>query len=93
MSEKIKVKRQNKKLVLGDGEVTGHQHVINDPTATMFDIGDGLMELNLPRAATLRHEHDGRPAEHRDIKLPSGVPTISRKRQYDPEDGWSPVED
>jgi len=87
-----KIKRQNGKLVLGDGEVTGHQHTIKDQQASMYQLDSELMLIKLPRASVLRHERNDVPAEHRDIKLPIGEPIVSRKRQYTP-DGWVKVED
>ena len=87
-----KIKRINGKLILGSGEVTGHEHTIRDRTAQMFALNADTNLLKLPRASVLRHEKGDVPAEHRDIKLPSGEPTVTHKRQYTP-DGWSRVED
>lgn len=86
------IKRINKKLVLGDGEVTGHQHTIRDSRARMFELDADTRALRLPRPALLRHERGDTPAEHRDIRLPSGEPTVTYKRQYTP-DGWERVQD
>ena len=86
------IKRQHGKLVLGDGEVTGHLHTIAAPRARMFEINTDDMRLELPTRAVLRHEIGDKPAEHRDIQLPSGVPTVTHKRQYIPN-GWTRVVD
>jgi len=86
------IKRHNGKLVLGDGEVTGHQHTIRDKSARMFRINVEDRALNIPDGATLRHERGDVPAEHRDIILPVGEPVVTTKRQYIPE-GWTPVLD
>jgi len=87
-----KVKRINRKLILGEGEITGHQHTIRDPKAVMYELDSDLMLLKLPRASVLRHERNDVPAEHRDIKLRIGEPIVSHKRQNIP-DGWAKVED
>jgi hypothetical protein len=87
-----KVKRQNGKIVLGDGEVTGHQHTIRERSAKFLKLDAETFKLELPRVALLRHEKGDTPAEHRDIRLPVGEPCITYKRQYSP-DGWSRVVD
>jgi len=86
------VQRQNGKLVLGDGEVTGHQHTIRDSHARLYELDNDKRLLKLPRAALLRHERGDVSAEHRDIPLPAGEPIVSYKRRYTP-DGWERVED
>lgn len=86
------IPRQNGKIVLGDGEVTGHQHTIRDTRAKFYELDADTRALKLPRASLLRHERGDTPAEHRDIRLPAGEPTVTYKRQYEPG-GWSRVED
>ncbi len=86
------IKRINGKLVLGDGEVTGHQHTVRDAKARFFELDADTSLLKLPRAALLRHERGDVPAEHRDIRLPAGEPIVTYKRAYQP-DGWSRVVD
>lgn len=93
MDTKLKaVERVNGKLVLGDGEVTGHQHTIRSPKAQMFEIDPDTRVLLLPEPVLLRHERGDVPAEHRDVQLPSGEPTVTYKRQYQPN-GWERVQD
>jgi hypothetical protein len=86
------IDRIGDKLVLGDGETTGHQHTIRENGARLFEINADTRLLKLPKMATLRHEKGDTPAEHRDIHLPIGEPCVTYKRQYSP-DGWSRVED
>ena len=86
------IKRTKGKLVLGNGEVTGHQHTIREKSARMFRINNDDRKLELPEQATLRHERGDVPAEHREIILPVGEPCVTVKRQYTPE-GWRYVED
>lgn len=88
-----KVKRIKGKIVLGDGEVTGHQHTVRERSAKLFKLDDERMLLELPKASLLRHEKGDVPAEHRDIRLPSGDPVIVHKRQYKAEGGWTRVID
>lgn len=92
MNQMKKLNRKNGKLILGDGELTGHQHTIKDKDADMFSLDDETRSLKLPKPALLRHEKNDIPAEHRDIQLPSGEPCVTTKRQWTPK-GWEPVED
>lgn len=87
-----KIERQNGKLVLGDGEVTGHQHTIREASAEFYALDGDTRLLKLPTASLLRHERGDTPAEHRDIELPVGEPCVTYKRQYSPS-GWRRVED
>lgn len=87
------IKRIRGKIVLGDGEVTGHQHTIREKSAKLFPLNDEQRLLRLPKASVLRHEKGDTPAEHRDIELPIGDPVVVHKRQYKPEGGWSRVVD
>ena len=87
------IERVNNRLVLGDGEVTGHQHVIEDPGVFLFQISPDVMQLKIPASGTtLRHMKGSVPAEHRDIQLPAGTPCIVHKRMYQPN-GWTSVRD
>ncbi len=87
------IKRVKGKIILGDGELSGHAHTIRDPQATLWAVDEETMQLKLPRAAKLRHEKGDQPAEHRDIHLPAGEPIVTHKRRYDPEQGWARVVD
>lgn len=87
------IKRVNGKLILGDGEVTGHVHSVATPGVQLFELQPELLQLRAPEGALLRHTRGDQPAEHRDIQLPSGEPCISYKRAYDPDNGWSKVVD
>lgn len=87
-----KIERVNNKLILGDGETTGHQHTIRSERAEMFRINSDDRMLRLPSETPLRHEKGDAPAEHRDIILPIGEPCVTTKRQASRE-GWAPVVD
>lgn len=86
------INRVNGVLVIGDGEVTGHQHIVREPSAKMRRVNADDRVLDLPKLSTLSHEKAGVPAEHRDIILPIGDPCVTIKRQYSP-DGWENVQD
>lgn len=86
------MKRSRGVIVLGDGEVTGHQHTVRAKSAKLFKIDFETLMLRLSRKASLRHEKNGTPAEHRTIVLPPGDPIVTHKRAYSPE-GWTRVVD
>lgn len=88
-----KVKRIKGKIILGDGETTGHQHTIREKSAKLFRLDAERLLLELPKVSTLRHEKGDVPAEHRDIDLPVGEPVVVHKRQYKSEGGWTRVFD
>lgn len=66
------------RLVLAEGEVTGHAHAIVDPGADLF--GDALEDRFLAVLAeggvTLRHE------EHAPITIPPGDYIVRRQREW-----------
>lgn len=64
-----------KRLVVAHGE-SGHSHVIDDASATMFQIGETFY-LELEKAATITHE------EHKAITLEPGVWEVGRVVEYD----------
>ena len=65
-----------KRLVVAEGEQTGHAHVIEDDEAQLIQIGERLL-LKLEKAATIKHE------EHKPIKLSPGIWEIGRVREFD----------
>lgn len=71
-----KIARQKRGWVLADGEVTGHQHVIDSDDAELIEIG-GRMLLVLEKAATVTHE------EHLPITLQPGIWEVGRVQEYD----------
>lgn len=64
------------RLVLAEGEHTGHAHVIEDDEAELIQIGEKIL-LKLTKAATVTHE------EHKPITLSPGIWEIGRVREYD----------
>jgi hypothetical protein len=85
------VPRERGRLVLAEGEATGHAHVIESEEAELFQEDEELLdadeaaELYLlvhgSAAAPLVHE------EHTTLDVPPGVYRVVRQREYrDPQD-------
>ena len=70
---------------LAYGEVTGHAHRID--VGEMFQTKDGALYLKVDALASLTHE------EHKTKPVKPGIYRIQIKRQYNPETGWSNVQD
>jgi hypothetical protein len=66
----------HKKLVLAEGEVTGHYHGIEQAESYLYDIG-GTMVLDLKESATLTHQ------EHKHITLEAGLWEVGKVQEYD----------
>ena len=77
------VRRQHGRLVLAEGEVTGHAHVIEDQAAKLVT-ADQAAELYLlvhgTEPVSLTHE------EHRTILVPPGQYRVMRQVEYTPEE-------
>ena len=65
-----------KKLVLAEGETTGHFHGIEESESELIQIGDKII-LNLAKASTLTHQ------EHNPIQLEAGMWEVGRVQEYD----------
>lgn len=66
------------RLILAEGEVTGHAHAISSSTATLFEVGDSS-EKYLSTTSDTVVEHE----EHGNITLPKGDYKISIVQEYD----------
>lgn len=76
------------RLILAEGEVTGHAHAIRSKHARLFQAAvAGAMILKVAELCTLEHE------EHSDLAIPPGTYSVRIKRQYNPETGWESVVD
>lgn len=77
------VKRDNGRVVLAYGEVTGHSHAIANPKVKLFrDDGNGgatFMSVSDPAGAALQHE------EHKTINVPAGTYRVVVQQEYTPE--------
>jgi len=73
------VERENGRIVLAHGEVTGHAHAIASMDATLFmDAATVNRYLDVRAPVTLDHE------EHARIELPTGFYRVVRQREYHP---------
>jgi hypothetical protein len=76
------IPKDNGRVVLAYGEVTGHAHAIKSDGARLFflDKNKGLRRLVVKRATALKHE------EHGPISLPAGDYAVIQQREYTPEE-------
>jgi hypothetical protein len=75
----VAVARKDGRLVLAEGESTGHAHAIASRRAQMLERA-GVLYLVLLARARLLHE------EHGPITLPPGTYRVIRQREYHPEE-------
>lgn len=73
------VARENGRIILAHGEVTGHAHAITNRVAKFFETSAGERFLDLDTGVDLKHE------EHGTIRLPAGKYQVRRQREYSPE--------
>lgn len=81
------VERDNGRVVLAYGEVTGHAHAIADKNAALYSTpsqGEGqneisILEITGNEPVALNHE------EHDTIQIPPGTYKVVRQRFYTPE--------
>ena len=78
-----KVPRDNERVILAYGEVTGHSHALAERHCELFTPtapGGSVTYLEVKKAiAALTHD------EHATIELEPGVYEITRQREYRPE--------
>jgi hypothetical protein len=75
------IKRDNGRIVLAYGEVTGHCHAIADPEASLFtapNTSDRFLSIMATSGVNLVHE------EHSTITLPVGDYVVRLQREYLP---------
>jgi hypothetical protein len=76
---KTEVPRDNGRIVLAYGEVTGHAHAIHDSGAVLLaapDTEDRFLRIMDASGVSLTHE------EHATIALPPGDYIVRRQREY-----------
>jgi hypothetical protein len=76
------VPRDNGRVILAYGEVTGHVHAVEGDVALFAPADVAELEerfLRVEREARLVHE------EHEAITLPPGIYSVRRQREYTPE--------
>lgn len=64
------------RMVLAEGEVTGHYHEIQQKDSYLYQVGN-TMVLDLKEPATVTHQ------EHGPIELEDGLWEIGRVQEYD----------
>ena len=67
-----------RRLVLAEGEVTGHAHVIEQEDAVMLTTAESATFVRLAKKAQLIHQ------EHATIDLEPGTYRVVRQREYTP---------
>ena len=84
LPEKLeKIKRENGRVVLAHGEVTGHAHAIKDQRAALFrDPKLAAIFMHVSGDGPVALEHD----EHDTIEVPPGNYQIVRQREYSPQE-------
>lgn len=75
----LRVKRQNGRLVLAEGEATGHEHAVRTKGAELWNVG-GELFLICPKNRLAVVEHD----EHDSVELHGEVQVV-RQTEYDGE--------
>lgn len=73
------VPRDDRRVVLAYGEVTGHAHALHDDAVAQWQLADGERVLTVDRLSMLVHE------EHDALAIPAGTYTVRRQREYTPE--------
>jgi hypothetical protein len=68
----------NGRLILAEGEATGHHHSVDASVATL-GTRDDVMYLTVEELTEVRHQ------EHAPITLPAGGYRVVRQREYTPE--------
>ena len=77
--ENAKARPSNSRIILAEGEATGHAHSVSNKSAIAYE-ESGVTYLEVKSAlAMLTHE------EHATIKLPRGKYRVIRQREYAPE--------
>jgi len=76
-----KAKRKGGRLIVAEGEATGHHHAIADKQATIWCLTkDGVEQMYLEVEANhVKISHD----EHKPLDIPRGIYEIGIVREYD----------
>lgn len=67
------------RIVLAEGEVTGHAHAVADTHCELYEAG-GSYYIHVGEPSQILHE------EHAPINLPAGDFRVIRQREYSPEE-------
>lgn len=78
MDGAVKVKPRNGRLILAEGEATGHHHSVDCKTSGLFELcGKTVMVVSEP--TMLAHQ------EHGEIEVAPGKYWVVRQREYTPQ--------
>jgi len=72
-----KVRAKNGRLILAEGEATGHAHAIKAGDGVSLMECDGSLFLSTEKRVTIKHE------EHKAVTIPPGDYRIGKVREYD----------
>ncbi len=75
-----KFPRKNGRIILAEGEVTGHAHAIADESVVSFIDAEGSLFLQVETETEVIHE------EHATITLPPGIYKVVHQREYSPQE-------
>lgn len=81
------VARDQGRVILAYGEVTGHAHALTEPDAQLWETPDGRRYLKVEAEAKLHHE------EHSTLPIAPGVHEVIIQREYDDANEWRRVVD
>lgn len=73
------VKKENGKVILAYGEVTGHHHAIEDPQVELYTDKDGNLWLQTGKDVELTHQ------EHNTVAVPPGNYRVVKQKEYTPQ--------
>ena len=77
LSDAVEIARESGRLILAEGETTGHAHAVADVEVKFFQVGDNRVLVS-PLPFAIRHE------EHAAIEVPAGTFRVIRQREYSP---------
>jgi hypothetical protein len=77
VTEVPEIERDNGRIILAEGETTGHAHAVADVEVKFFQVDDARILVS-PVPFSVRHE------EHATIQVPAGTFRVVRQREYSP---------
>jgi hypothetical protein len=72
------IPRNHGRIILAEGEATGHAHAIDSPEAVLLELEEGERYLRVDAPCDLVHE------EHAAIALDPGLYRVIRQREFGP---------
>lgn len=74
-----KIKPVNGRIILAEGEATGHAHTMYADSATLFGVEEKMIVV-VHEQTILEHQ------EHRAIEVAPGTYWVTRQREYSPKE-------